>query len=201
MLNGWMTDRTQETVEVTRLVGRATELGSDHAVALSFSGLALGIVAGEVEAGATFVDRALVLDPNLAAAWYASGMLRNLLGDRDVAIEHTARAMRLSPLDPLMFYMHHTIGLAHFLAGRYGEAWPLAERASRERPNFMASLRLSAASNALAGRMDEARAFVARARQLDPEMRISNLKDRIGPFRPDDFNHLIDALRKAGLPE
>jgi hypothetical protein len=49
--------------------------------------------------------------------------------------------------------------------------------------------------------MDEARAFVARARQLDPEMRISNLKDRIGPFRSDDFNHLIDALRKAGLPE
>jgi tetratricopeptide (TPR) repeat protein len=128
-------------------------------------------------------------------------MLRSLLGDRDVAIERTARAMRLSPLDPLMFYMHHTIGLAHFLAGRYSEAWPLAERASRERPNFLASLRLSAASNARAGRMDEARAFLARARQLDPEMRISNLKDRIGSFQPEDFTNYIDALRQAGLPE
>src|SRR5262249_41552534 len=78
MLNGWMTDRMQETAEVTRLVGRAAELGNENAVALSFSGLALGIVAGEVEAGAALVDRALVLDPNLAAAWYAGGILRTL---------------------------------------------------------------------------------------------------------------------------
>jgi hypothetical protein len=49
--------------------------------------------------------------------------------------------------------------------------------------------------------MDEAQRFVARALQLDPEMRISNLKDRIGPFRPKDFATYVDALRRAGLPE
>src|SRR5262249_9796574 len=149
------------------------ESGTDDAIALSFSGLALGLVAGEVEAGAALVDRALVLNPNLAAAWYASGYFRANLGDHDIAIQHIARAMRLSPLDPQMFYMRPLTALAHFLAGRYDEAWPLAERVSRERPNFLACLRVAAASNALAGRLDEARGIIARALQLDPEMRIS----------------------------
>jgi hypothetical protein len=80
-----------------------------------------------VETGAALVDRALVLNPNLAAAWSASGFLRFSFGDPDLAIDHLARAMRLSPLDPLMFLMHNFAAVAHFLAGRYDEAWRLAE--------------------------------------------------------------------------
>src|SRR5664279_3953424 len=34
-LNGWMTDRVQETTEAARLARRAAELGQDDAVALS----------------------------------------------------------------------------------------------------------------------------------------------------------------------
>ena len=42
----------------------------------------------------------------------------------------------------------------------------------------------------------------ARALELDPEMRVSNLEGRIGRFRrPEDFAKYADALRKAGLPE
>jgi hypothetical protein len=41
----------------------------------------------------------------------------------------------------------------------------------------------------------------SRGLELDPDMRISNLKDRVGPFRPDDFTKYVEALRKAGLPE
>ncbi|HYB08358.1 MAG TPA: adenylate/guanylate cyclase domain-containing protein [Alphaproteobacteria bacterium] len=201
MANGWTTDRTHEIAETTRLAGRVAKSGTDDPVALAFSGLALGLVVGELKAGAALVNRALVLDPNLAAAWYASGFFRAILGDHDLAIEHIARAARLSPLDPLMFYMHHLIALTHFLAGRYNEAWPLAERSSWERPNFLATLRVAAASNVLAGRLDEARGYIARTLQLDPEVRISNLKDRMGPLRPEDFAIYVEALRLAGLPE
>jgi tetratricopeptide (TPR) repeat protein len=109
--------------------------------------------------------------------------------------------MRFSPLDPLMFFMHHLTALAHFFAGRYDEAWPLAERACREQPHFIGAARVAAASYALAGRPDEARKCIARARKLDPELRVSNLKDRIGPFRPEVFAKFVEALRKAGLPE
>ena len=201
MANGWTTDRTQEVAEVIRLAGKARDLGKDDAVALSFGGLALGLVAGELKAGAALVDRALVLNPNLSAGWSASGFLKAFLGDHDTAIEHEARAMRLSPLDPLMFHMHHVTALTLYLAGRYDEAGQMAERALRERPNWLASLRVAAASNVLAGRAEEARVFIERMLQLDPEGCITNIRDRFGPFSPQDAAIYIEALRKAGLPE
>jgi TolB-like protein/class 3 adenylate cyclase len=199
--NGWMTDRKQEIAETIRLAGKATELGKDDAVALSFGGHALGYVAGDVEGGIALIDRALVLNPNLVAAWNASGCLRAFLDDSDVAIQHLARAMRLSPLDPLMFLMQNYMALAHFVAGRYDEAWPIAERGVREQPYFLSGIRIAAASNAFAGRLEEARKEIAIALQLDPDMRVSNLKDRFGPFRPEGRAKYIEALRKAGLPE
>jgi TolB-like protein/class 3 adenylate cyclase len=201
MVNGWMTDRVQEAAETTRLARHVAELGNDDAVALSFSGVALGYVAEDVEAGVVLIDRALILNPNLATAWIASATLRAFLGDANMAAEHAARAMRLSPLDPLMFLIDIIAALAHFVAGRYGEAWPLAERACRERPHFLGAVRVAAAANALAGRLNEARGFIARALQLDPELRISNLKNRVTWFRPEDFAKYAEALRKAGLPE
>jgi TolB-like protein/class 3 adenylate cyclase len=201
MVNGWTTDRVQEAAETARLARHVTEFGNDDAVALSFSGVALGYVAEDVEGGVVLCNRALVLNPNLATAWIASAMLRAFLGDANMAAEHAARAMRLSPLDPLMFLIDCVAALAHFVAGRYGEAWPLAERACRERPHFLGAVRVAAATNALAGRLNEAQWFIARALQLDPELRISNLKNRVTWFRPEDFAKYAEALRKAGLPE
>src|SRR6516225_7978366 len=123
-------------------------------------------------------------------------------GDLDTAIDHLLRAMRLSPRDPFMFTMLGVTAFAHFCAGRYEEAVSWAEKAFWERPNILATLRIAAASNALAGRQEKAQHAVARALELDPNMRLSNLKDRIGIFgRPQDYAKYADALRKAGLPE
>jgi hypothetical protein len=77
----------------------------------------------------------------------------------------------------------------------------LAERACRQQPNFPTSLRVAAASNAAVGRFTVARSFVERALQLDPDLRISTLKTRIGPLRPDRFARYSEALSKAGVPD
>src|SRR3546814_7720793 len=58
------------------------------------------------------LDRALVLDPNLSAAWYLSGFQRIARGDHDDAIGRFARAMRLSPLDPEMVRMQTGTAMA-----------------------------------------------------------------------------------------
>jgi tetratricopeptide (TPR) repeat protein len=142
-----------------------------------------------------------MLNPNLAAAWHASGLLRAFMRDTDVALGHLARAMRLSPLDPLMFSMQQVTSLAHYIAGRYAEAATWAEKAFREQPNLLSTIPLPAASNVLAGRLEEARKAIARGRSLDPGLRISNLGDRVGPYHPEDLARYAEALRMAGLPE
>ena len=82
-VNGWMTDRAQETAEGARLARRAVELGRDDAVALTRGGHALAHLAGDLDGGIALLDRALVLNPNLAAAWFLGGFLRIWRGEPD----------------------------------------------------------------------------------------------------------------------
>jgi TolB-like protein/tetratricopeptide (TPR) repeat protein len=199
--NGWTASREQDVAETVRLAERAAELGRDDAVSLAFGGLALAYMAGDLERGEAMIDRALMLNPNLMAAWYASGWVKAFLGQTETAIEHVARAMRLSPLDPLMFLMQGVTALAHFVAGNYDEATEWAAKAAREQPNFLGAIRNVAASNALAGHLDEAKTALARVLRLDPEMRMSNLRDRVGPYRPEDLARFAKGMRLAGLPE
>jgi hypothetical protein len=135
--NGWMADRVNERLEGSRLARRAVELGKDDVVALSRGGYGLCFLAGDFDSGLVFVDRALQLNPNLATTWVLSGLLRNFTGDTEIAIEHLARAMRLSPLDPSLYHMQAGTGFAHFLAGRFDDACKWAERALREEPNWV----------------------------------------------------------------
>jgi len=198
---GWMVDHVQEVAETARLSRRAAELGKDDAVALCWGGYALAYVVRDLDGGAALIDRALVLNQNLAAAWLSSGMVKLFLGQPELAIEHLARAMRLNPLDPLIFRVHHGIAHAHMFTGRYDEASLSAETALRERPNSQPALRVAAASHALAGRLEEAKKAMAHMREIDPALRISNLKDLAPWRRPEDFARLAEGLRKAGLPE
>jgi TolB-like protein len=199
--NGWMSDRSQEVAEGIRLARRAVELGRDDAVALTRGGHALGRLAGDLDGGIALLDRALVLSPNLAAAWFLGGYLRVWRGEPDDAIEHFARAMRLSPLDSEMYRMQAGMAVAHLFARRFDTASSWAEKAFSDLPSFLIAVSIIAASHALAGRTKPARQAMQHLRQLDPALRISNLKDWLSIHRPEDLATFADGLRKAGLPE
>ena len=198
--DGWTTDRVRETAEAERLARRAAEVGKDDAVALCLGGFGLAYVVGDLARGAAMIDQALVLNPNLAVAWSWSGWVRTFHGEPEVAISQLDRAMRLSPLDPHMFSMQCGTAFAHFLAGHYDEASSWAERSLGEQAAHSPALRILAASSALAGRLEDAHAAIARLRQLEPAFRISDLEDRI-PLRGPHLATLAHGLRKAGLPE
>lgn len=200
-INGWMNDRPQEVVEGARLARRAVELGQNDAVALTRGGHALGHFGGDLDSCIALLDRALVLNPNLAAAWFLAGFLRAERGDPDDAVEHIARAIRLSPLDPEMFRMQAGMALAHLFAGRFDAASSWAEKSFRDFPSFLMVSGIIAASHALAGRTDDARQAMRHLRQLDPTLRVSSLGEWLPIRRPQHLAIFADGLRKAGLPE
>jgi TolB-like protein/tetratricopeptide (TPR) repeat protein len=200
-MNRWTSDLGQEAAEGGRLARRAVELGKNDAVALTRGGHALGHFGGNLDSCISFIDRALMLNPNFTAAWYLGGFQRISRGDHDDAIEHFARAMRLSPLDPEMFQMQTGTAMAHLFTRRFDIAALWAEKASREMPDILRVLGFSAASYALAGRTAEARQAMHHVRRLDPTLRIANLREWVLLRRPEDFATLVEGLRGAGLPE
>ena len=200
-VNGWMTDRPGEIAEGARLARRAVDLGRDDAVALTRGGHALAHLTDDVAGGIALLGRALVLNPNLASAWFLAGFLRIWSGEPDAAIEHFAHAMRLSPLDPELYRMQAGLAAAHLFAGRFDVASSWAEKAFRELPSFLMVVSVIAASHALAGRLDDAQRAMKHLRELDPTLRVSNLADWLPIGRPEDLAIFADGLRKAGLPE
>jgi hypothetical protein len=90
---------------------------------------------------------------------------------------------------------------AHFFLGRNDEAASWAAMALQENPDVPFGLRIAAASNAMAGRPEQAHKAMARLRQLNPALRVSTLKNLVGPWRADDLARFEEGLRRAGLPE
>jgi tetratricopeptide (TPR) repeat protein len=199
--NGWFSNTANEIAEVKRLAQRAVELGKDDATALGASGWALAYVVRDPGVGAALIDRALVLNSNSAEAWHFGGWVKTFLGEPETAIERFARAMRLSPLDPRVTGMRGGTAFAHFFLGRYDEAASWAAMALQDNPDYPPGLRIAAASNAMAGRPEQAHKAMARLRQLNPALRVSTLKNLVGPWHAESLSRLEEGLRRAGLPE
>lgn len=199
-INHWMDDPTQESAEGVRLARRAAELGKQDAVALTRSGHTLAHLAGDYHGGIALLDKALLLNPNLAAAWFLGAFLRLWHGETASSIEFFERAMRLSPLDPELYRMQVGMAAALLFLGRYEEAASWAVRAYRELPGLLLAAAVLAASQALSGRPADARRAMDQLRQLDPDLRLVNLTEWLPIHKPENLATLSDGLRQAGLP-
>jgi TolB-like protein len=199
--NGWIVDQAIEIAETERLARLAANLGRTDAVALAWSGHALAHVVGDIDTGIALVDRALLLNANLAMAWHRSGWLRIYAGECELAIVHLKRSMRLSPLDPLRHLANSATAFAYFLLEDVDEASVWAERAVQLRSDWPPALRVLAMSHALAGREKAARQALTRLALVQPRLRVSNLHEQIFLRRAEHMAKCKAAMRTAGLPE
>jgi TolB-like protein/cytochrome c-type biogenesis protein CcmH/NrfG len=145
--------------------------------------------------------RAVKLNPNSAAAH--SHLSRGLAfaGQDREAIEHGEDAIRLSPLDPDMALFLGGIAVAHYAARRYAEAAHYATEAVRVRPGFQGAQSMRCASLAQAGRVDEARSFLATARREQPGLSIHWLRANV-PYQTHELlERYLEGMRNAGLTE
>jgi TolB-like protein len=199
---GRMIDRAREVPETARLARLAAQLGRDDALALCSAGRAMAYVVRDLDAGASLIDRALTLNPNLAVGWHWSGFVNIWLGEPETGLERVARAMRLSPRDFFAASMHNTMAHGHFFASRYNETCYWAVKALSDVPELHPALRILAASSAFAGDFERAHNAIERLRCVDPHLLVSNLRNVLGPYRrPDFIAKYEEGLRKAGLQE
>jgi adenylate cyclase len=114
------------------------------------------------------------------------------------AIRSFERAIRMSPVDPLLHRSITGMGVAFIELRRFDEAIVAGKKALRQNPSYSLAHRCLAAAFAHLGRDAEAREAAARLLELDPAFTISAWIARGG--QSNSKLH-IEGLRKAGLPE
>lgn len=196
---GRVVDRTQLEAETRRLSERVAALDSD-AKALSEAGHALAYC-WDHEKGAALLDRALSMNLNLASGWGLQGYVSLFVGQHAEAREQFARALRLSPRDTSLGDWERGTAVALTLVGNFREGAEWANKALAHQSSRMANFRSGAFANALAGNIKEAQRLAAQVLQLDPDHRISKLRDYTPYRRQEDLELMAKGLRLAGIPE
>jgi tetratricopeptide (TPR) repeat protein len=147
------------------------------------------------------IRRSLAIEPGQAHALSWGGMFASYAWEFDQAIAYAAEAARASPFGPLV----ETHGFAGALGAYHGRRFelvpPFADRANAANPKLVNTMRLKAAALVRLGRLDEARAVMARVMALAPEETIAK-SNALNPLREwPGFAHFAEALRLAGMPE
>jgi hypothetical protein len=76
-----------------------------------------------------------------------------------------------------------------------------AEKAVTGKPDFLLPNCIAAASAALGGRLAEAQKAIVRLQEINPSLRISNVRHVISHHRAEDIARCAEGLRLAGLPD
>jgi TolB-like protein/class 3 adenylate cyclase len=174
------------------LARQALQVAGDDPGILANAAFVLANFGEDIGAMMALVDRALTLTPSFSRGWFLSGVLRLWAGQHDLAIEHAETALRLSPRErtgtPLSL-----IGEAHFFKREFDQAASKLLLSVQENPGYPHSYRVLAACYVHMGRLDEARAIIARLRSITPRLVPSAAQLR----SPADRELFLSGLRVA----
>jgi TolB-like protein/class 3 adenylate cyclase len=191
---------SEKRADAIRLANLGATKGIDDAFALARSGHVLTYLGHEYDRGASLVDQAVALNPNLAIAWHSRGWVSLMGGEDERAIESFNRMIRLSPLDPLRVRAWNGISFALFNLGRYDDGFISGKKATQ----FIVEAQSMGAYivNAVrAGHTVEAREAVAQLLGMHPDFRASHAQEAFPMRSQRARDQITAALKEAGLPD
>jgi adenylate cyclase len=195
---GYASDPQFERNEAVRLLHLALNLDDGDPETLARASLISVVMVGDRESAIEMADRAVALNPNSFLAWSARGWAYLLAGQPEEAVRSFERAIRMSPVDPLLHRAFASLGIAFIELGRFDEAIATGKKAQRQNPSYSPAYRCLASAFAHLARDAEARAAAVRSLEVDPAFTISA---SIARGWSSNMKLYIEGLRKAGLPE
>jgi adenylate cyclase len=182
---------------VLQLARRAVLFDPNDAEARARLGFIL-LGQGDHDGALAEVERALAISPNLASAHAVLGQILMCSGcpkEGRVALE---RSIRLDPRDPMALLNLMNVAISYFLSGEYDAAIEAAKRVIRAYPDYPMTYPWLVAALGQSGRIEEAERALQRAITIAPGAFDLLVRSRAPWYRPEDLDHMIEGLRKAG---
>jgi adenylate cyclase len=194
----YLTRDLRESLDAALVVAqRAVALDPADANAHSALAELLGRL-GDHDAGLAEARRALAISPNLADAYVRLAASLTYSGRYQEGLEAVNRGIRLDPRNPRLYVTTQLIAIVHYFLRDYASAVETAEQATRLYPDFPSIHIWLAAALAQAGRQPEGRDVLRKAAAMAPRLFDVYVRARPPWFRPEDHEHMLDGLRKAG---
>jgi adenylate cyclase len=178
---------------------KAVELDPGDADALA--GLAwTEMFYGEMNNLLAIARRALALNPNCARAHVILGLGLIFSGQTAEGRDHIAIFERLTPRDPIIAIARRQIVVSYYFERAYESCVEAARGLLSADPDLPLNYRWMAAALGQLGRTEEARAALDKSMTVLPREYDVYVRTRISWMRPEDYDHMLDGMRKAGWP-
>jgi len=153
---GYAVDPQLDRKEAVRLFRLALSLDDSDPDTLAWAAVTSAFMTGDSESEIEMADRAVALNPNSFDVWYNRGWVYEIAGLPEEAVRSFERAMRMSPVDPLLYRLFIGIGYASIELRRFDEATVAGKKGLRQNP-YSGAYRCLASAFAHLGRDAEAR--------------------------------------------
>lgn len=197
---GWSAYPAEDAAHAARCAAKALELDRNNAVALAIQGQVLSFNGRDYAVARQYLDRAIAVGPSSVLAWTLSSATHGWTGNGALGIEHAARALKLSPFDPFVFFAEHMLSQSHYVQGDYATAIELARSVERRNPRLTSNLRTLTAALVGGGAIEAAREVAAAMLSREPGFRVSAFERRT-PLCDAVRADYVARLRRAGLPD
>jgi len=190
--------RSERSVEgALEAARRAVGLDDKDAAAHGILGRSYTVL-GDHDSGIAELRKAVQLNPSLALAHYGLGMALVLSGRSPEAIAEFDAAQRLSPHDPFLWMFAMWRAWAHLALGDSERAVEDASLSARQPKAPFPTWGTLASALGTAGRIEEARAALAKVLELEPRFSSPQFFEDIWPnVDPAFFARFYDGLRRV----
>lgn len=156
---------------------------------------------GDYDGALAEARQALAISPNLASAHRALGTTLIFSGEPRQGLDALQTSIRLDPRDPLLPWHLNRMAIAHYFARDFKAAVDAARRLIRLYPDFPLIYRWLAAALGQLERTEEARDALDKAITIGGGSFDMYVRERVPWHRAEDYEHMLDGLRKAGWRE
>jgi adenylate cyclase len=196
---GLTQDRATAFKQVRDLIGRALDLEPNNSFGLAVSGLTDAFFNSDFSKAETKYDAALDLNPNDGLAWLYKSILMAWTDRGSEGAIAARKALDLSPLHPMRYYIESLAALPFLVNGDYQSAIELCQSSLRVNKTHTSTYRLLACGLVLNGQEIEAKKVIQSLRSYEPNLSVQSFRENY-PGKESVFKRVYaDALSAAGL--